>query len=234
MSNTRRQIRTRLPFTLLISAPGLCLLSNLYFSFSQVLASLEPKITHCTCSCFLGHGSSLHQPPSVPAQPLLPKVSSGNFCLQIHPRELLDVQEHRPSSPGRCPVPVCSSPGLEPHCPARVTPPPSGTSKRLLCWLGREEMLQHGHEAPGQPHCAPPRAARARRGCSGGWGALGAAPAHTGLCSSLPFSHLPNQHHPPGKHGSVPCVPSWNDDLGRDLFYANKSLLAVTSTGCRG
>lgn len=63
MSNTRRQIRTRLPFTLLISAPGLCLLSNLYFSFSQVLASLEPKITHCTCCCFWGMAAPCTSPP---------------------------------------------------------------------------------------------------------------------------------------------------------------------------
>lgn len=263
---------------LLISAPGLCLLSNLYFSFSQVLASLEPKITHCTCCCFLGHRSSrclLSPHTSHPLSPLNPCCKRFNmepFCLQSlesswMPRSTDPAAQGGPLSPN----PAWKLSRLDPHCPAKMTPPPArtllGTSKRLLGWLGGEEtsgeaqhdsalssawpclsrcwQQHHSPEPPVQPHPAPPRAAQGR-GEAGPGTRPSTGRARGSGCS--PWSHWalqfpsllppvqPNRSPPSplGKHSFVPCVPSWNDDLGRDLFYANKSLLAVTSTGCWG
>lgn len=153
MSSTRRQIRTRLPFTLLISAPGLRLLSNLYFSFSQVLASLEPKITHCTCCYFLGHHSSQ-------CHPLSP---ANSCCKRLNMEFPPPTPPQSPKSPGMCRSTgrlLCPSLRAAPVLP-KDTSSCRDTAARLLGCLGRQEMLQHGqasaccqqqhHRAPVQP-----------------------------------------------------------------------------------
>lgn len=139
----------------------------------------------------------------------------------------------------------CRLSRLDPHCPAKMTPAPArtllGTPERERCSsMAMSQPLLAAAEPPVQPPCAPPGAARAEEGL--GWHqsqhcraeGLWVQPLLT-LGSAVPFPSptCPTQPHPLGKQGFVPCVPSWNDDLGRDLFYANKSLLAVTSTGCR-
>lgn len=70
------------------------------------------------------------------------------FSLQSHPRApraLGCAEGQTQHSPGRSlsPSPVCRLSRLDPHCPAKMTPPPARTllrtSERLLCWLGRED-----------------------------------------------------------------------------------------------
>lgn len=119
MSNSRRQIRTRLPFTL--HAAYLCSrVMSAQQSLFFILTGLGLTATkNYTLHLLLFPGASqLPLPPRCPLNPCCKRFNMELFSLQGHPRELSDVQEHRPSSPGRLlsPEPSCRLSRLDPYC----------------------------------------------------------------------------------------------------------------------
>ena len=137
MSNIRRQIRTELPFTLpppLISALGLHLHSNLYFSFSQVLASLEPKITCRTQCCFLEHRCILRLSPRERADhPFVPTPIAVAEVLTCNSSSVTFLPQIPHQSPGRSWT----------HCSTDPTSPGIRT-REVLCPLTRRLLLCAG------------------------------------------------------------------------------------------